>query len=111
MSFTQGAGNRVSHKTIESHVGTSKDSTDDLMAVFATQSQFGIGLWGAVDGLCRKRDWTYPAGHEDMPKPAILIIKRDPDADDISPIVARRVPKSVKRARSLATMVDAKRRR
>jgi hypothetical protein len=111
MAYAAGAGTRVSQENIADHVEYMTDHTDDVMAVFATQNQFGIALWGAIDGLCRKRDWTYPAGHVDMPKPAILVIKRAPDADDIPPIVARRVPKDVKRARSLATMVQAKRQR
>lgn len=109
MAYAQGAGNRSSRDNIESQVETMHDDTDDLMAVFATQNQFGISLWGAIDGMCRKRDWTYPAGHKDVPKQAILVIKRAPDVDDTAPIVARRVPKDVKRARSLATMVSAKR--
>lgn len=112
MAHAQGAGNNVSRNNIESQVDTQNDATGDLMAVFATQSQFGISLWGAIDGMCRKHDWEYTGALKaSAPKPAILVIKQAPDADDIRPIVARRVPKDVKRARSLATMVQAKRQR
>lgn len=114
MAYASGSGNNVSRKNIASYVETMKDHDDDVMAVLATQSQFGISLWGAIDGLCRKRDWTYPAGHEDMPKRAILVILHLVDEDNSQPVVVRRVQhqdKQQKRMRDLATQLAAKRKR
>lgn len=107
MAYASGAGNRVSRKNISEHVELSHDATDDLMAVFAVQSKFGIQLWGAIDGLCRKRDWARIA---DV-KPAMLFIK--PNAEDVPAVEVRRVPrlsKEAKRERAIQELAAAKRR-
>lgn len=98
MAHASGSGNIVSRKTITQHLMLEHDEDEKVVTVIATQSMFGIRLWGAVDNVCRLSG-------------ADLRINATPTPDDTQPITIRRVPKDVKRARSLRTMVEAKRRR
>lgn len=98
MAFTAGSGTKVSRKTITSHLMLEYDDDDQVVAVVATQSMFGIGLWGAVDNVVRLTG-------------ADLRINLTPD--DTQPVEVRRVrhqDKQAKRVRAQAVMLEAKRR-
>ena len=109
MSYSPGAGNRKSRKNISSYLDTSTDSEGDVFAVYADSSEFGIKLWGAIDGFCAK--------HGTEGRPAHLVIRNVPDssvdaavdADDFQPVVVRRMSKEEKRQRALQQMLEAKR--
>lgn len=101
MPYTPGSGNNVSHKTITRQLMLEHDEDGKVVTVIATQSMFGIKLWGAVDNVCRLSD-------------ADLRINPKPTADDTQPVEVRRVrhqDKQAKRVRAQAVMLDAKRSR
>ncbi|MCK5308058.1 MAG: hypothetical protein KAJ73_05550 [Zetaproteobacteria bacterium] len=100
MAYAAGSGNQRSHKNITSHIMLEHDEDEKVVAVVATQSMFGIGLWGAVDNVVRLTG-------------ADLRINHSPTPGDTQPVEVRRVShqdKQAKRARSQAVMLEAKRR-
>jgi hypothetical protein len=102
MAHAPGSGNTHSRKTITKDLIIETDYEGEVMAVVATQSMFGIRLWGAVDYVVLNHVMT-------SDNEVVLRINPTPTPDDIPPVVVRRMSKEEKRQRALRVMVEAKR--